>query len=661
MAITKTALRMLQAGATSPTDFGAAGTGSGDDYAEMQLAFDSGTAGETLVINMRGLTYKCNSPMTLDEDLTIVNGIFDLTGIAENTAGITCTGTASASDPIDSDGVLGDTTLDVTTGGTFTAGGLVKVETAANTECSVDATGTTGNLTGEIHRIDTIDTNLLSLDGSLRSSYTTGNGSIAYDLTTKKNIIFENATFIGTRAEHYTGGGVGEIATAGGTELTITENGHSHAINDWVYIDNVTDSGNYAASDIEGLRQITGVTANNYTVEADNPPSPTDADTLGGGWETYSKQSIGLKFTRCENVVFRNCTFRNFSKRCLEFEDCYNVIVEGCHFENAEMADIEGTCIYLKGATTNVKVVDNTATFVRNFVTCSDVDTVAGFITNLLVRGNNVRGCYRSLVRGNISHSQIENNSCDALQALTSQTPTASFTATHGMVELGMTETHCRNNIITGATQVGLWLRKLSELGSVNCIVSGNSVTSEDITCLINNTDILGGDLTRWSFTGNQFFHKDTVQTSTMAWDISDAGGSVVMANISNNIFDNLCTTSAAAYNIRFSIAAASAQTFNGVAVSGNTLRLGSATSICIVTTTGGPTYGYKYFTVTGNSGYASSSSTTFFQWGDGASTTVDQEMVCSANNTFNFPNVTLPAGGHSGTFLTDGTNGSGP
>ncbi|MGN0150328.1 MAG: hypothetical protein ACI4C7_08800 [Clostridia bacterium] len=128
-----------------------------------------------------------------------------------------------------------------------------------------------------------------------------------------------------------------------------------------------------------------------------------------------------IKFEYCENIIFNNCTFNDFSVNGLVFRDCENISVVNCNFNNCGNAMTDytnsGYSIRITGDDTNPAnnvLIENCV--IEN--ACGDAISFVGAVDNFIVRNNKINNSvwsaidyWQPAVSGEYINI-IENNSC---------------------------------------------------------------------------------------------------------------------------------------------------------------------------------------------------------------------------------------------------------
>jgi hypothetical protein len=175
--------------------YGAAGDGVADDTAELQATFNA-AAGGGMVIIPPG-TYKISSTVTIPAGVKIKGAGRDLvtidgTGVANQTpffraAGALTVTTSNLTANVSPEAL----TATVASGTGFAAGDYVRIESTAST-------GTDGILAGEILRIYSIASNVLTFDSYVMGTYTTAATGKVTKLTMIDGVEISDIGFLGT-------------------------------------------------------------------------------------------------------------------------------------------------------------------------------------------------------------------------------------------------------------------------------------------------------------------------------------------------------------------------------------------------------------------------------------------------------------------------------
>lgn len=168
---------------------GAAGDGVTNDYAALQTAI---TAYSGKVLDMGGLTYKCNSPLNLSTGITLQNGTIDLSGIPASGIGLLANGSLGSTVALTSDLAYGSRSLVVNTTGIAAGDWLLITSTTV-----WGSTG--GGVIGELARVRTISSgSALLLETPACSTYTTAATATIQRLGGEyQNIVLRDLTLIG--------------------------------------------------------------------------------------------------------------------------------------------------------------------------------------------------------------------------------------------------------------------------------------------------------------------------------------------------------------------------------------------------------------------------------------------------------------------------------
>lgn len=173
----------------SPLDYGAIGDGAADESTEVQQAIDAAVG----FVDLAGKTYRCDSALTLNEGTKIVNGTLNFANLSGGSVCISATGSIGSAvfATADIDGGDDSVTLSSTSG--FTSNTWVKLSSNA-------VWGVVGSTKdGELARIFSIASGTsLRLDGLAIDGYTVANAAKCEQLTTVKNIAFEDVRIIGS-------------------------------------------------------------------------------------------------------------------------------------------------------------------------------------------------------------------------------------------------------------------------------------------------------------------------------------------------------------------------------------------------------------------------------------------------------------------------------
>jgi hypothetical protein len=177
-------LRIRNSG-ISPTDYDAVGDGVADESNECQSAIDNANQ----VVDLLGLTYRCDSFLTLasQSNTIIQNGVLDYTNCTNNEY-IKAVGSLGDAISLNTDITAGDTTIDASTTG-LAVGDVLMVQSTAVWH------GGTGN-TGELMVITGLSGGI-QIACLARDNYTAATSSL-YKITPVENLTFKNLTIIGS-------------------------------------------------------------------------------------------------------------------------------------------------------------------------------------------------------------------------------------------------------------------------------------------------------------------------------------------------------------------------------------------------------------------------------------------------------------------------------
>jgi parallel beta-helix repeat protein len=184
----------IQRAASSPTSYGAVGDGVADESSEVQSAIDNATG----VVDLLGLTFRCDSTINLASGITLQDGTLDFSNCTDDEF-ILAEGTIGAENLLTSHGDVGDTTIAVTSASGLASGDLLHLYSDHVFTHKANAKA------GEIVEIASISGTTLTLVEPLRDDYrTTNNGAVkeitSVDDVTCKDLIIECASPAGTHS-----------------------------------------------------------------------------------------------------------------------------------------------------------------------------------------------------------------------------------------------------------------------------------------------------------------------------------------------------------------------------------------------------------------------------------------------------------------------------
>lgn len=178
--------------ASNPIDYGAEGDGVADESEEVQAAIDGATANG--VVDLLGLTFRCDSVILLREGITLRNGTIDSSNCTADEF-IRAVGSPGSAKTLTANGDFNDGAISLDSVSGLAASDLLFVTSSAN----YTASGVRGELV-EIESIASLD---VSLQGALLDDYTTATSASATEITTVDDITLDGLTLIG--AENISG------------------------------------------------------------------------------------------------------------------------------------------------------------------------------------------------------------------------------------------------------------------------------------------------------------------------------------------------------------------------------------------------------------------------------------------------------------------------
>lgn len=160
--------------ASNPMDNGAVGNGVADDSAAVQDAIDNATG----VVDLLGKTYRCDSLLSLNSNITLRNGTLDFTNSSDPYF-VAIMGTRDLKTSLTGAVSAGDATIAVASVDGISTGDLLWID--------ADEEG------GEIVEVASVATPNISLTSQLVGSYSGGNVSL---LTAKTGVLIDSVKFI---------------------------------------------------------------------------------------------------------------------------------------------------------------------------------------------------------------------------------------------------------------------------------------------------------------------------------------------------------------------------------------------------------------------------------------------------------------------------------
>lgn len=172
--------------AVTPLDYGAIGDGVADEASEVQQAINAATG----TVSLAGKIFRCDSSLTLRENIRIVDGTLHF---AQNTDA-TCLqglGTVGSSILLTADGEAADTTLTMGDTSTLSRGDYLLVQDSQQ----FDTNNSVNN--GEIVRIRSVDSGTqITIDEKLTSTYAIAQSASVKLLDTFDGVVFEDVKII---------------------------------------------------------------------------------------------------------------------------------------------------------------------------------------------------------------------------------------------------------------------------------------------------------------------------------------------------------------------------------------------------------------------------------------------------------------------------------
>lgn len=175
---------------TTPKNKGAVGDGLVNDATPLQNTINDASG---KVIDGLGLTYKCNSGLTLPANTWLRNITLNFSSAPLGATLLSAAGAIGANVALSANAAVGATTVSVVDASSFTAGGYAWISSTSVFENTTNATR------GEIVRIKAVDvgTDVLTLYAANYFAYNTVDSAVIAPLTFVENITLENVRCIG--------------------------------------------------------------------------------------------------------------------------------------------------------------------------------------------------------------------------------------------------------------------------------------------------------------------------------------------------------------------------------------------------------------------------------------------------------------------------------
>lgn len=171
--------------ASSPTDFGAIGDGVADESSQVQDAIDAITARG--VVDLRGLTFRCDSQIVLPTGITLRNGVLNFSNCTDDEY-VKAHGTLGSSVDLSSDSTVSTVPLASASG--FAVGDICNITS--------DASFNGGSAKrGELFIIASISGGTLTTVSPLYDAYTTGANAAIKKLTALDDVTLEHLKIVG--------------------------------------------------------------------------------------------------------------------------------------------------------------------------------------------------------------------------------------------------------------------------------------------------------------------------------------------------------------------------------------------------------------------------------------------------------------------------------
>lgn len=187
--------------AENPNHYGALGTGSADETADVQQAIDAAVANSRSgVVDLMGRTYRCDSTLSITSGITLRNGKLNFASSTSDYL-INVLGSFASNNLLTGNATIGDTTLALTNVTNIAVGSRLKLSSADS-----------GNPAEMVTVID-IDSLTVTLSRPIVASYTTASAAKVNLLTPVTNVRLENLIITGSAGN----AGAGWVVSLDGT------------------------------------------------------------------------------------------------------------------------------------------------------------------------------------------------------------------------------------------------------------------------------------------------------------------------------------------------------------------------------------------------------------------------------------------------------------